>query len=81
MRGPIRGKEIAYQLEAKLGEVVPSHTFRIKRKGGDIDVEYITKRGHHQVHMFASEGVNGVMRVLRTIKQQYEADRGCNDHS
>ena len=81
MRARIRGKEIAHHLEAKLGEVVPSHTFRIKRKGGDIDVEYLTKRGHHQVHMFASEGVNGVMRVLRTVKQQYEADRTCSDHS
>jgi hypothetical protein len=81
MRGPIRGKEIAHQLELKLADVIPKHTFRIKRKGGDIDVEFITKRGHHQAHMFASEGVNGVMRVLRTIKQQYEADRGCNDHS
>lgn len=81
MRGPIRGKEVAHQLEAKLSEVVPSHTFRVKRKGGDIDVEYITKKGHHQVHMFASEGVNGVLRLLRTIKQQYEADRTCSDHS
>jgi len=81
MRGPIRGKEIANQLEIKLADVVPSHTFRVKRKGGDIDVEFITKKGHHQAHMFASEGVNGVLRLLRTIKQQYEADRTCSDHS
>lgn len=79
MSRAVRGKEIVYQLENRLGEVVPSHTFRVKRKGGDIDVEFVTRTGRHEVHMFASEGVNGVMRLLRTIKQQYEADRACSE--
>lgn len=81
MRGPIRGKEIAHKLELELASRIPSHTFRIVRKGGSIDVEFVTKKGHYQEHMFASEGVNGVMRMLRTIKQRYEADRTCSDHS
>lgn len=75
----MRPREIAQNLARNLVDSagVPAHVFRIAVQGRSVNVEYITKAGHYKSHMYASEGHNGVMRLVREISQRYR-DHKCD---